>query len=596
MLPFFTITNNTIDLKISSTKGSDMNPILFIIILLSLALPKAWAESTEQECPKEAVDFEVIDMHTHAFNLRYLPVKGILYKTGIPKPLAGIIDKITVSLTGNYQGQTKLSPNEINEIYSYLNNIDGKSFLDQFNSKIETNIHYVELQKYEKELDRYIVKEILKEIKSGVVVTPLGTGEPPHSQAATLVEYFYYYNNEIDSSGVFSITKESRNKEIKAIVKKHGLTSKLLAVLKKALNIPGTIKGYLRTLTILMLREDVLVNILMEKEFCDVDIFVHHMMDLEKTYNDEPNIKFSEQIERSKKLSAQFEDKLIYFAAFDPFRRTNALALVEQAKQLGALGIKFYPPSGYRPSNTEIPKFKQSFWQFIKAFFVGDSELKKQWNSRYKNSKPIDIDLLNDKFFTFMEKNKLIVFSHHSMGGFEAGKDYGLTFGKPGYWGDVLNKHPKLKVVIAHSGGGEGWFGEFDKSFSQQAYNICVLYKNAYCDFGFSDEVFNPKKRAKFQQNLHNLINLTKATPEEAIIWKNKILYNEVGTAPWVYPITKKIVYGSDWMMVSRLAKQRDFIMEFNKVFTEGRYKDELKKYRNDFFAGNARLVLFNEK
>ena len=100
-------------------------------------------------------------------------------------------------------------------------------------------------------------------------------------------------------------------------------------------------------------------------------LYVHHMMDLERAYDDRPPVPFGEQIEFFEGL-AERNPNLLHFVAFDPFRGESALANVIEAKKRGALGVKYYPPSGYRPTHNAVLPRKSS-----------PAVLGRQWDSRY---------------------------------------------------------------------------------------------------------------------------------------------------------------------------------------------------------------------
>jgi len=578
----------------------DMKILLTVLLIFASLIASPTRAEFKQACPDANIDFDVIDMHAHTFNLRYLPVKGILYSRGVPKPLPRIIDRIVVSMTGDFRDRVNLDVKATNNSQRILDDGTAKDMFDDLAVRIQaTDQLYQKLSKHQDELEDYIVEEIERELaRAGSVNNTVKTldankriGEDSRANTP-LTEYYLQFDSEISKSAPRSLSARTSIQDISAIVKSHSLPSQLVSILQMGLNLPGTIKGVLKTLTILMLPEDVMLRYLMQREFCEVDVFIQLMMDLEKTYNDSPDFLFEEQLDRSSELMNQSDGKLLFFGAFDPFRGNKAMELVEDAVAAGAVGIKFYPPNGYRPSQTDIPTLDQSLWEKIVAFFTGGSKIKKQWNSRYKGRSASEINVLNDKFFTYMEKNNLIIFSHHSREGFEARGGYGMIFGKPGYWAKVLNQHPSLKLVIGHSGGGEGWFGTFEESLSLQAYNLCVLYENVYCDFGFSNEVLDKQTRTVFQSNLRRLIESDKAEGDEAEQWREKPLHClNTGQAPWVYPITDKMLYGSDWMMVSRIDKQRQFVEAFEKVFT-----DDLLVYRDQFFAGNARKLLYDSQ
>jgi len=548
--------------------------LVILLIILSLNLS---ANNDSKESDKE---FRVIDMHVHTFNLRYLPIQGILERFRMPKFLAKPISKYLISRTGDSFDY----PKDESELES------TSAFMSTFSAGIEEyNIN-------ERKLDEYIFKE-LKRGKDNEFAFMSGDDsyDSDIDDVSILSDYFFSNDETLNIQGNqanftslnFALANNFSKSDVKNTLSKFTLSEKVLGVLKYVLNFKGKIKRYMRFLRILMMSEKELIKFLMTEEFPQTELFVSHLMDLENVYGKSPNIKFSEQIRRTSELAAN-NKKLVFFGAFDPFRDKGSLELVKLAKSKGAIGIKFYPPSGYSPSNMKIPK-KPSVWKFWRW---GE---RKQWKKRYKQYKQSTmLDEANLRFFKYAHENNLVIFSHHTTSGFEAGSKYGKKFGSPGYWVDVLKEIPDLKLVLGHAGGGEGWFGTMKGTYSAQAYNLCVLYENVYCDFGFFNEVLDKSKADILKQNIRDLMSMKCQTKAEADEFRNKSVSEWIDTnkaieiAPWVYPISKKFEFATDWMMVSRLQGQRNFIEAFEYVFS-----DDLEIYKDDFFYNNSHRIMF---
>ena len=112
--------------------------------------------------------------------------------------------------------------------------------------------------------------------------------------------------------------------------------------------VENKVRGTIRALKVLMSREDAIIKQAMA-DFPQVDVFVHHMMDMERPYDDRPPLLFPDQIRHAAWLNGQNPEKLVFTVAFDPFRRGRDF--VDDGIGEGARGAKFYPPSGYRPDN-----------------------------------------------------------------------------------------------------------------------------------------------------------------------------------------------------------------------------------------------------
>lgn len=560
-----------------------------ILLIGGMFAVQALAEvPLRRHCEVPEMPFPIVDMHTHLFNFRYLPMKGILYRFRVPWPLAGVIADALVGATGD-MNEVTLVPAVEDLQFEALQNASPVQVEDFFFQRLAAGPGYEKLLRNEDRLNRFLAKQLEVEATNAGITS---TGESYN-------QFFNDYENEIGSTTPMftpnvnvGLTYEERTALLP-------MTVKVAAVLPFR-NGWETVSGYFRMLSILMMREDEIARYLMEKEYCGVDYFVHYMMDMEIPYKTQTKVAFQDQISRSASLNDMFDGKLIFFGAYDPFRRDDGLGLAQQAQAAGAAGLKFYPPSGYRPGNTMIPGKPALFskhFPFVHLPFTSYFQIRQQYKARYGGWEDKDIDANIDEFIDYVDKEGLVIFSHHSLEGFEAYDDYGNIFGSPGYWAKTLqgnpklNKHghPELRLVIGHAGGGEGWFGEWEGSYAQKAYNLCVLFKNVYCDFGYSNEVFDEKKREIFADRLAKLIvPENKATIEQAEKWRASDLNAPIGDAPWVYPITSKILYGSDWMMVSRLEERRSFVRDFNKVFD----LNDLHEHREGFFGGNAIRLL----
>jgi len=121
-------------------------------------------------------------------------------------------------------------------------------------------------------------------------------------------------------------------------------------------------------------------------------------------------------------------DRLIPFIGIDPARGKRAEELVNKyVKHCDAKGVKIYPATGYLPNEERI-----------------------------------------DFFWRLMEENDLIVVTH-------GGASWGPLDDKythPILFKQVLERHPELRLVIAHLGG----------KFRAETYELAKLFPNVYAD------------------------------------------------------------------------------------------------------------------
>lgn len=464
-------------------------------------------------------ELPIIDVHTHVFNLRYLPVRGILVARGVPKAVAGALDRLLV-------GATSLAP---------LSGADappsaGLAALDALDT---SGMNDAAARGY-----------VLGRIQRAEADRPQGTpGEllTPAERRA-LRKYVADQPPRADLAP--------------------GETGDLAlvgAALDKARFAPAREKSYARFLATLMQDELAIVRAA-QRDYPEVDLMVHHLMDMERAYDDRPSVASSTQIARLPELARRFPGKLIGFVAFDPFRRAEALAGVRSALASGAaLGVKFYPPSGYRAAGNGDWPGKPGWWKFA---------LRDQWSSRYSGWKGSGLDRVNRELFAYCALHDIPILAHCTPDGFEAAEGYG-RMADPDFWAQVLGEFPKLRLALAHAGGGDSWFSDRAwngrDGFDQRAWDLATRFENVYLDFSYSDEVLDPRQLAALRRRFTTLL----AAP---------------AAAGRPYALADKILYGSDWHMVAVLDGRAQILDRLRDLFAE----PALAPYRARFFAGNA--------
>ncbi len=323
----------------------------------------------------------------------------------------------------------------------------------------------------------------------------------------------------------------------------------------------GGIDGYLGFLGVMLKGNLRIARLLEAKEYPQVDLFVCHMMDMEKSYAARPVVPFEEQMVRMGKLDARLAGKLLHFVAFDPFRRQDSLESVKRGLRSGAVGVKFYPPSGYRATGNELPPRPS-------VFKPGQ---RKRWDSRYAGLSAVEIIQLNDGLFSYAESIDVPIFSHCTPSGFEAESGYGLM-ADPKYWRRVLEKHPNLRLCLGHSGGDDYWLPSANPTAEEQAraafgaevVELCLKYRNVFCEVGYLERVLDAGSRARFKTRLQSVINRPSPNAE----WR----------------FGDKIMYGTDWHMIYKENGHQSFPDIFAQLFRD----DTLKPWTRSFFAANA--------
>lgn len=315
---------------------------------------------------------------------------------------------------------------------------------------------------------------------------------------------------------------------------------------------------------------------------------VSHMMDLAPVYDQKPDgtdlIDFErEQIPRMQRFSKNSDGRLSYFVAYNPYRDSwqggepgDALRIVKEAvTRHGATGVKIYPPSGYRAAGNAIEKRPTTFFTDAPG---------KQWDARYGQLDPAapsqDLDRKIESLLLWCIKNDIPVFTHCGHGEFEARKGYGILHANPKWWKAFLESHPapgggpcKLRLCLGHAGGEEFWTGVGDhQDWGAEVMELCTNYPNVYCEVSTGAFLSDPSMRARFVDHVGQAFRRSATSP---------------------YPLSKKLLYGTDWYLPDPdgpanilTATQRAFLHPILKPhFADYFYRNTLR-FLND---GNSR-------
>ncbi len=272
-------------------------------------------------------------------------------------------------------------------------------------------------------------------------------------------------------------------------------------------------------------------------------LLVHHMMDMEYAYDQQPRYPFLEQQQRMLRLAAGAGGVLRGFTAFDP-RRSPPATLGD-----GFAGFKFYPAMGYRPWDNDVETQEK-----IEAFY-------------YRCSVEGDYP----------------VFAHCTPIGFEAHPGYGKN-AHPKYWKSALKEFPNLRLCLGHAGGGDmtnttngdlrspGWYAKSDRewsdddNFAKIVVALCTTYDHVYCEVGHLHEVLveDSDERKAFEQNFVREWTSTTSNTD-----KNHF--------------SKKCMFGSDHHMPMMINRAADLLKYFRNLFARKGLTG-----LTDFCSGNA--------
>jgi predicted TIM-barrel fold metal-dependent hydrolase len=501
-----------------------------VLALTTLGAPALHAQEPPTQPEESSITFPVVDLHTHMFNLKYLPVEGIAFSKSesyVPIPFFNPLVKAFVYLLNQSKESSYVDvpiyTQNNNEVFKF-NEFEPESLEDDFDILVrepfpDRSTWTPEQLKMKRKIEKLKEKEVLFD-------SPMPA-----------VEGF-------ETEGVLGDVDEFYV----------ALTGTEVSIKQRLDN----------------------------KYTTEVGLYVHHMMDMQMAYADRPHWNFSKndkrenQNQRMQSLAETFPGEIVTFTAYDPFRRDKALDTVKEAMKYGALGVKFYPPSGYQPSGNKIKKIKKPH-RFFRP------KQRNQYRSRYKRMDDAQLNGYIREFFKHCANEGIPVFVHCTNHGVEAAKDYGL-FADPEFYVPILEEFKDLILCFGHSGSYKGWTEKEDwtlddkypgknckdhisgKSFAQKVAELCMTYKNVYCELDNHSEFIG--QRPRVAKRIKRLIDVDKAK--------------------FPYHFEKKMMYGTDWPMAFAVVDPQAQLDDANALFDEAPLTAIAPRLRHQFFAANA--------
>lgn len=547
-----------------------------------------------------------IDMHTHLFTARYLPLHGILLSAGIKnnfvaRGLAGLANSITGKSDFDSDHEDPLQEGLVQALLDR----DADKLLAHMSSGARLLI-----KRYQRNIKRSRhEKEELREALSALDDLTHGLGRandhaqpfstrllhkapiPEHSMFGGDVEdaddvddliamTFALAGEEISTDSLFEQAThlelgDAFAKGTSARAEKFGLTKSQL----------GNFRQLLLFVGVMALSERNKFRVL-ERDYDkgkpangkDASYYVGVLMDMQEAYTElhganitPPYFPFKEQMTRMKSLAQEAGGRLISFGAVDPFR-PDWREYVEFGQTQGIGGYKIYCPLGYRPIDVHPSDYETQ---------VGpDSDDRNDYLKRAKE--PVQAGHAQravGKIISYFSQNGLRLYTHCTPIGFQAQKGYGI-YSDPGLWRRAMNDHgaENLRLYLAHAGGAtkvdwNGWAAkekpDFEKSFAYRAIQLAQDYDNVYLGLG-------------------NIFEFIDAGPDN-IMWKRLAHYlREDAPAGANHHFRTKVCFGTDWSMPAAIGQTRAYLNAFHSFFE----REALDDFAYDFFEGNARRYL----
>lgn len=495
-----------------------------------------------------ATNSPIIDIHTHTFNARYLPLRNILLgKRDAAPPFTWLIsDSCAETLARALIERTELSPGP------------GSAGAARMESATQAQQHG----------DTGLICGVfLKLLDKAAASGAWRKGMSPRDQLAALDGVADKMNLQ-ERTGIMVATR-------------------MMGMDKHVDMSPNGIRGAVRFLWFLT-QNDADQTRLFALQYKGAPmkgtpLMVSHMMDLAPVYNQPPNgselLDFArDQVRRVESFQKRPNSNMIYFVAYAPYRdywrgghTGDAEEVVRSAiEEHGAWGVKVYPPSGYRPADNSIPP---------RPTGIRSKAAAEQWDARYgplPGDKNHALDAKLEKLLLWCIAKDVPVFVHSGTGEFEARKGYGFHNSNPAFWRKFLDSHPapdgspcRLRLCLGHAGGGDYWFGGKNAvSWGSDTYEMCRRFPNVYCEITTHAELVAPNSQAFFVDRLAKSFDDSR---------------RDANGKSYPFSFAKKLIYGTDWYLPD--ASDRETVL----VATEQAFlHKKLRCHYKDYFFGNA--------
>jgi predicted TIM-barrel fold metal-dependent hydrolase len=481
-----------------------------------------------------AFDYPVIDVHTHIFNTHFVPITEIINnKFGVPRGLAKVLGRVLNKITGTFPiDDTKKHPSP-------------EKLLDRRQPEGRLAVQIVEAVK------RAVMDELTERTRKevGGNLSDSELFEALHDLAKYRTDEFpvlrYSKRQASDKLEDLLTERPTFDENIKRLQRLNSFLDGWIG--DKLLSIFAQNSGMVRFAALMLYDQEKLVQKMLQENYKpnqNVQLFVHLMMDMEKAYHYNhrkpvsPHLSYpQQQFKAYKERVQEGNGRLVGFVSFDP-RRRSALSQVKKALCQGNVGVKLYPPMGYRPDDSRTAIGKRF-----------------------------------DELFEYCIDQDIPILTHCTPVGFEAQSGWGRKYSHPNFWANVLQRGScdQLRLCFGHSGGGTykvqgdhtsatsptgreifrywGWFAKNERDWrDEDNYTRCIIelcqqYPNVYCDFSYLHELFDKEKRRLFVKRFRSALN----TDSD-------------------YPFGDKIMYGSDWHMGQITGRTSEFLNEMKRI------------------------------
>lgn len=532
--------------------------------------------TTQQGSPLSGFDetFRVVDMHTHMFNARYLPLGGIFKTFNIPERFLTPLTRICWFLTdfSKFPDLPRKEPTHLNakriksfQSHELHESLCVNAFIESLSADCETLISAC-LPTGSISIAEATVASLEP---SDLDVETATTQTLALSTIASVIDVFEFRSSLDDATFVFEDQADLGAMNTYRFVDLFkAFFRQVFSALESALDYADFFWNLTQT------ERQIFLRIRAFYASADVECtLVHHMMDMSHPYRIAsgnpslgqvkipyyPRSKWRpepSQLSQMRALGEFSSGQLIGFSAFDPKRFVDAKdiswavtkALDKARNDFNMAGFKFYPPMGYRADED-------------------------------KNS---DVGKAITAFLRYCIRFDTPVFAHCTPGGFEVSFEAGLN-SDPVYWRNMLEAEcwvQDLRLCLGHAGGGRycrdkdsslisaGWVGceaewALPTNYAKNVVALCRDFKNIYCELSNIDTIL---EHSADKNNL--MLNLRRELKDVS------------GSSQF----RDKIMYGTDWHMVGMVNDVVDYFQTLSEIFDQ----PDFATFKSGFFYDNA--------
>lgn len=326
----------------------------------------------------------------------------------------------------------------------------------------------------------------------------------------------------------------------------------------------------------------------------DASHYVGLLMDMYESYAERhgrnfkrPHFEFKEQMTRMGQLAQSTDGRLISFGAVDPFRSNDWKSYVQHGLKHGAKGFKIYPPLGFRPVD-----------DLSEPTPVNDDAEGAYHTWAGRNAPSAHAQRAMSEILPYFARNDLRMFTHCTPIGFQVETGFGV-FTDPWLWRRAMEEYnaEDLWLFLGHGGGTTkvDWFGwaaatdeEFEKTFAYRAVKLVEEFDNVYLGLGYIFEILGDEVSAHIGNG-----HTHEPSPSQLFVARLAKCLIDDKPASAKHHFRDKVCYGTDWSMPRAIGRTRRYLNSFYDFF-DHLDLDEVtrEEVAHKFFEGNARRYL----